>query len=179
LHAALTQGHVIKVLVVYSTPFWRTMGLSGEGFAPHSSSVIKEIYDNSPPAARPGVICCFLVGDVAVRAAALPGGVDGQEFHDLVLQSVAGYLGPCALAADAIVARDWSAEQWTGGGYCGTFGLGGITEHYASRNRSVGPIAFAATELAGTGFMHMEGALRSGSAAAAAAKADILAASKL
>ena len=179
LHASLTQGHVIKILAVYPTPFWRAMGLSGEGFAPHSCSAIKEIYDNTPPAGHPGVVCSFLVGDAAVRAAALPGGLDGNDFRDLVLSSLARFLGPCARTADAIVARDWAAEQWTGGGYCGTFGLGGITEHCMNRSRSVGPIVFAATELAGAGFMHMEGALRSGAAAAAAVRAEILAASKL
>ena len=179
LHAAVTQGHVIKVLVVYPIPFWRQMGLSGEGFAPHSSSMIKEIYDNTPPSGSPGVICSFIVGATAIRAAELPGGVKGQEFRDVVLQALARFLGPVALTADAIVACDWSAEKWTGGGYCGTFGFGGIAEHCQHRDRNVGPIFFAATELAGFGHMHMEGALRSGMAAAAAVRSEIPAWSKL
>jgi monoamine oxidase len=160
-------------------PFWRQMGLSGEGFAPHSSSIIKEIYDNTPPPGSPGVICSFIVGAAAIRAAELPGGVKGQDFRDVVLQALARFLGPVALTADAIVACDWSAEKWTGGGYCGTFGFGGITEHCQHRDRNVGPIFFAATELAGFGHMHMEGALRSGMAAAAAVRSEIPAWSKL
>ena len=179
LHAALPQGNVIKVLVVYPVPFWREIGLAGEGFAPHSCSIIKEIYDNSPPSGRPGVICSFIVGDAAARAGAAPGGVRAQAFRDLVLQGLCRFLGPAALNADALVACDWSAEKWTGGGYCGTFGLGGIVAHGSNRNRNVGPLYFAATELAGVGHMHMEGALRSGLAAAAAARAGMLAASKL
>jgi putrescine oxidase len=179
LHSALTQGHVIKILAVYPTPFWRLMGLSGEGFAPHSCSAIKEIYDNTPPCGSPGVICSFLVGDAAVRAAALPGGVVGTHFRDMVVFNLASFLGSCALNPDAVVACDWSAEDWTGGGYCGTFGLGGVTQHCLNRNRSVGPIVFAATELAGAGYMHMEGALRSGLAAAATVRAEVTGSSKL
>jgi putrescine oxidase len=179
LHAAMTQGHVIKILVVYPLPFWRELGLSGEGFAPHSCSIFKEIYDNTPSSGRPGVICSFLVGKAAVAAAAMPGGVEGRCFHDLVVHGISRFLGPDALIADAVVARDWSAEQWTGGGYCATFGFGGVTEHACGRDRCVGPLYFAATELAGVGHMHMEGALRSGSAAAAALLAGIRASSKL
>lgn len=179
LHAALTQGHVIKILAVYSTPFWRPMGLSGEGFAPHSCSAIKEIYDNTPPSGSPGVVCSFLVGDAAVRAAALPGGVGSSCFRDMVVLSLANFLGPSALNPDAVLACDWSSEEWTGGGYCGSFGLGGVTEHCVNRNRNVGPIFFAATELAGAGYMHMEGALRSGLAAAAAVTAEVMSLSKL
>jgi len=179
LHAALPQGNVIKILVVYSTPFWREFGLAGEGFAPHSCSIIKEIYDNTPPSGSPGVICSFIVGDAAARAAAAPGGVTTQGFRDMVLQGLCRFLGPAALNAGALVACDWSAEKWTGGGYCGTFGLGGIVAHGSNRDRSVGPLHFAATELAGVGHMHMEGALRSGMAAAAAARAGVRTASKL
>ena len=61
----------------------------------------------------------------------------------------------------------------------GTFGLGGIIAHGSNRDRSIGPLHFAATELAGVGHMHMEGALRSGMAAAAAARAGVRTASKL
>ncbi len=173
LHSALTQGHVIKILAVYTTPFWRPLGLSGEGFAPHKCSIIKEIYDNTPPSGCPGVICSFLVGDTAVQAAAIPGGLKSKGFRDMVVHGLALFLGPAALTPDAIVACDWSAEQYTGGGYCGTFGFNGVTEHCFNRNRNVGPIFFAATELAGVGHMHMEGALRSGSAAAAAVRAEV------
>jgi putrescine oxidase len=174
LHASLTQGRVIKVLAVYPMPFWRPMGLSGEGFAPHNCSIIKEIYDNTPPSGCPGVICSFLVGDAALRVAAMPGGLNAKGFQDMVVQGLALFLGPPALSPDSIVACDWSAEKWTGGGYCGTFGFGGINEHCPNRNRNVGPIFFAATELAGVGHMHMEGALRSGSCAAALVRAEVL-----
>ena len=89
------------------------------------------------------------------------------------------FVGPAAFNADALAACDWSAAKRTGGGYCGTFGWDGNVAHGSNRNRNVGTLYFAATELAGVGHMHMEGALRSGLAAAAAARAGMLAASKL
>ncbi len=66
LHQAMTQGDVIKVLAVYDEPFWRTDGLAGEGFAPYE--LVREVYDNTPPAGRPGVLCTFLAGEKAHAA---------------------------------------------------------------------------------------------------------------
>ena len=54
------EGFVMKFLAVYEEPFWRTDGLSGEGFAPHQ--FVRELYDNSPPSASVGVLCTFLPG---------------------------------------------------------------------------------------------------------------------
>jgi putrescine oxidase len=48
--AALTPGAVTKCLAVYPRPFWRTSGLSGEGFSPHHA--VREVYDNTPPKVR-------------------------------------------------------------------------------------------------------------------------------
>jgi putrescine oxidase len=48
--AALTPGAVTKCLAVYSQPFWRSRGLSGEGFSPHHA--VREVYDNTPPKVR-------------------------------------------------------------------------------------------------------------------------------
>ena len=72
LHQAMTQGDVIKVLAVYDEPFWRAEGLAGEGFAPYQ--LVREVYDNTPPAGRPGVLCTFLAGERAAggRAARRP-----------------------------------------------------------------------------------------------------------
>ena len=66
LHQAMTQGDVIKVLAVYDEPFWRAEGLAGEGFAPYE--LVREVYDNTPPAGRPGVLCTFLAGEKAQAA---------------------------------------------------------------------------------------------------------------
>jgi putrescine oxidase len=159
LHQAMTQGDVIKVLAVYEEPFWRAEGLAGEGFAPYQ--LVREVYDNTPPAGRPGVLCTFLAGEKAQAAERL----EADERQRLVLEGFARFFGPGALDATAVIERDWSQEEWTRGAYAATFGIGGLSRHGPDLNRPVGPIHWACTDLAGVGHMHMEGAIRSGQAA--------------
>ncbi len=165
LHQAMTQGDVIKVLAVYDEPFWRADGLAGEGFAPYG--FVREVYDNTPPAGRPGVLCVFLAGEKAQLAERLP----ATERQQRILGGLADLLGPQALGAREIVERNWSEEEWTRGAYAATFGVGGLSRYGPDLTRPVGPIHWACTDLAGIGHMHMEGAIRSGKRAAA----DVLA----
>jgi putrescine oxidase len=160
LHQAMTQGDVIKVLAVYDEPFWRADGLAGEGFAPYA--FVREVYDNTPPAGAPGVLCTFLAGERARTAERLEPG----ERRRLVLEGLARFFGPRAHDAVDVIERDWSQEEWTRGAYAATFGIGGLSRHGADLTRPVGPIHWACTDLAGIGHMHMEGAVRSGRAAA-------------
>ncbi len=160
LHQAMTQGDVIKVLAVYDEPFWRADGLAGEGFAPYA--FVREVYDNTPPAGLPGVLCTFLAGERARTAERLEPG----ERRRLVLEGLADFFGPRALDAVDVIERDWSQEEWTRGAYAATFGIGGLSRHGADLTRPVGSILWAGTDLAGIGHMHMEGAVRSGRAAA-------------
>lgn len=160
LHQAMTQGDVIKVLVVYDKPFWRGDGLAGEGFAPYQ--LVREVYDNTPPAGKPGVLCTFLAGENAHAAETL----DPAERRRLVLDGLARFFGPRALQAVDVIERDWSEEEWTRGAYAATFGVGGLSRYGPDLARPVGPIHWAGTDLAGVGHMHMEGAIRSGKAAA-------------
>ena len=162
IHQAMTQGDVIKVLAVYDEPFWRAEGLAGEGFAPYE--FVREVYDNTPPAGRPGVLCTFLAGEKARAAERL----DAAERRRLVLEGLALFFGPRALAATEVIERDWSQEEWTRGAYAATFGIGGLSRHGPDLTRPVGPVHWACTDLAGVGHMHMEGAIRSGRAAARA-----------
>ena len=162
LHQAMTQGDVIKVLAVYDGPFWRADGLAGEGFAPYA--FVREVYDNTPPAGTPGVLCTFLAGERARSAERLEAG----ERRRLVLEGLAQFFGRRALDAVDVIERDWSQEEWTRGAYAATFGVGGLSRHGTGLARPVGPIHWAGTELAGIGHMHMEGAVRSGRAAARA-----------
>ena len=160
LHQAMTQGDVIKVLAVYDEPFWRAEDLAGEGFAPYE--LVREVYDNTPPSGRPGVLCTFLAGERAESA----GRLDEAERRKLVLAGFSRFFGPRALDAIDVVEQDWSAEEWTRGAYAATFGVGGLSRFGPDLRRPVGPIHWAGSDLAGVGHMHMEGAIRSGEAAA-------------
>jgi putrescine oxidase len=161
LQQASSQGSVTKILGVYPEPFWRAEGLSGEGFAPHQ--LVRELYDNSPPSASVGVLCTFLPGEQAEFA----GRLNPKARRELVLEGMAKFVGPAALQATDYIETDWSAEEWTRGAYASTFGIGGLTRFGPDLRRPVGPIHWACSDSAGFGHMHMEGAARSGEAAAA------------
>lgn len=158
----LSQGSIIKCLAVYDTPFWRDEGLSGQGFAPYG--LVSEIYDNSPPSGSVGVIVTFLAGEKAERA----GRMLPEQRREAVLEGIAAYLGPGAKGAVGFIEVDWADEEWTRGAYGTSFGPGGLTRFGEDLRRPVGPIHWACTDIAGVGHIHMDGAIRSGQAAARA-----------
>ncbi|HUG64278.1 MAG TPA: FAD-dependent oxidoreductase [Gaiellaceae bacterium] len=165
LQQGSSQGSVTKFLAVYDHPFWREDGLSGEGFAPFG--LVRELYDNTPPSASVGVLCTFLPGEQADVVARMSPGARRAA----ILEGLAAFVGPEALRATDLIETDWSAEEWTRGAYASTFGIGGLTRFGPDLRRPVGPIHWACSDIAGFGHMHMEGAARSGEAAAA----DVLA----
>jgi len=167
LEQGISQGVVIKALAVYDHPFWREDGLSGQGFAPRL--LVRELYDNSPPSGEPGVLLTFLAGEHAEAASRMT----PEARRAAVLDGFASYVGDAAREAVEYHELDWSAEEWTRGAYCATFGVGGLTRFGEDLRRPIGPIHWACTEIAGIGHMHMEGAIRSGETAAAAVLAAL------
>jgi len=167
LEQGLSQGVVIKALAVYDHPFWREDDLSGQGFAPHL--LVRELYDNSPPSGEPGVLLTFLAGENAEAAARM----SPDARRAAVLDGFADYVGPEARQIAEYHELDWSAEEWTRGAYAATFAVGGLTRFGEDLRRPIGPIHWACTDIAGVGHMHMEGAIRSGEAAATAILVDL------
>jgi putrescine oxidase len=161
MQQASSQGSVTKYLAVYDHPFWREDGLSGEGFAPYE--LVRELYDNTPPSASVGVLCTFLPGEQADHVARM----HADARRAAILDGMAAFVGPEALRATELIETDWSAEEWTRGAYASTFGIGGLTRFGRDMRRPIGPIHWACSDIAGFGNMHMEGAARSGDAAAA------------
>lgn len=159
--AAMHQGVVNKVQVIYEAPFWRAAGLSGAGFAP--GELIREVYDNSPADGSRGVLVTFLTAEVGARAAGISISARKKEIYE----SLVRYFGRKAARPLAYVERDWSTEPWTRGAYGATFEVGGVTKHWEVARRPIGPLRFASTDIAGVGHIHMDGAVRMGRAAAA------------
>ncbi|MGH2960597.1 MAG: flavin monoamine oxidase family protein [Solirubrobacterales bacterium] len=167
MEQALSQGSIIKVLAVYEQPFWRQEGLSGQGFAPYE--LVRELYDNSPPSAAVGVVTTFLAGENAERA----GRMSALARRDAVLEGISKYVGPHGLEPIDFIETVWSAEEWTRGAYGTSYGVGGLTRFGEDLRRSIGPIHWACTDIAGVGHIHMEGAIRSGQRAADACLAAV------
>lgn len=156
----ISQGSVIKVLAVYDHPFWREDGLAGEAFAPYQ--FVREAYDNSPPGGEPGVLVTFLAAERSEAA----GRMGTTERRTAILEDLARLFGDEARDAVDVIEVDWSAEEWTRGAYAATFEVGGLSRFGADLRRPIGPLCFACSDIAGIGNMHMEGAIRSGRAAA-------------
>ncbi|HYH62606.1 MAG TPA: FAD-dependent oxidoreductase, partial [Solirubrobacterales bacterium] len=164
-HAALAEawkgGNLIKVTAVYPEPFWRDAGLSGEGVSLDGPVTIT--FDNAPPSGSPGALVGFVGGSDVPGYNDLP---DAGR-RDVALGTFARLFGPLALNAEAFLERDWFAEDYSRGGPVSNLGPGVLSRHGRALREPAGPIHFAATEYASRWCGYMDGAVRSGEAAAA------------
>lgn len=162
---ALTQqipaGSVIKVQVGYPTPFWREDGLNG--FVLGLDNALGVVVDNSPADGSCGVLVSFFEGAHARRAAEL--GAD--ERRKLIVDTLVRYFGPMASEPFDIVEQDWMSEEFTRGCYGGRLGAGVWTQFGSALAAPIGRIHWAGAETSGIWNGYMDGAVRSGSRAAA------------
>ena len=165
-HAALAEawkgGDLIKLTATYAEPFWRDDDLSGEGVG--TTGAVSVTFDNTPPSGSPGALVGFVGGDDAPGYAELP---DAGR-REVALGGFARLFGPNALEADRFLERDWLAEEWAKGGPVSNLGPGVLATHGRALREPVGPLHFAATEYASVWCGYMDGAVRSGEAAATA-----------
>jgi putrescine oxidase len=154
-------GLVIKVQLVYPTPFWREQGLSGTGFAPYLP--LHEVYDNTPEGDSRG----FLVGFVAGLNADALGRLSADERRARILESAAVYFGEPALTPTVFHESDWQHQELTGGAYGTSFDLGSLTRYGTKLREPMGAIDFGSSDVAGLGFQHVDGAIRVGTEIAA------------
>jgi monoamine oxidase len=162
-HQALQRmpmGSVVKVHVVFERPWWRARGLSGQVLSDGAGPQL--VYDNSVPGSALGVLLAFLEGDEALAWA--DRGSDARA--DMLTARLRDLFGGGVPAPVAIVERDWTAERFTGGCYGAVLPPGVWTRFGPQLREPVGRVHFAAAELATTWAGYMEGAVRSGEAAA-------------
>jgi monoamine oxidase len=158
------QGLVIKVGMVYPTPFWREQGLSGGSL--DYSAMASETADSSAPEGygTAGVLTGFIYTDQARAAALLP----AQERRRKILAEMAARFGEKALTPDRIVEMNWSTQVWTRGCYGGYLAPGATALFKSAVRDPVGPFHWAGTETSPEWPTFIEGAIRSGERAAAA-----------
>jgi monoamine oxidase len=154
------QGHLIKWEAVYDTPFWRAEGLAGQAVS--DSGLATTTFDNSPPSGTPGVLFGFMGGSNAARAAALS--VAGRR--QAVLGDFVNYYGPQAANPKTYFEMDWRREAWSRGCPVGHTGTNVLHKYGPALRRPFRRIHWAGSELAEYWLGYMDGAVRSGEAAA-------------
>ena len=153
------MGAVVKCHAVYDEPFWRADGLSGQGSSDRGP--VRVVFDNSPPSGRPGVLLGFLEGRYARTT-------PPAQRRGLVLGAFARLFGPRAARPDRWLEQDWSAEEWSRGGYGGALPPGTWTQLGPALREPVGRVVWAGAETATRWNGYMDGAVRSGQDAARA-----------
>jgi monoamine oxidase len=156
-------GTVAKCMAIYDEPFWREEGLSGQGTS--EAGPVRLTYDNSPPDGSPGVLLGFLEG----RHARELGRLRAPERRVAVLDCFARLFGPRAGRPDGYVERLWAEEEWSRGCYGCHMPTGAWTAYGPALRPSIGPLHWAGAEYASVWNGYMDGAVRSGEAAAHAA----------
>jgi monoamine oxidase len=160
LFASAVNGHLIKAEAVYSTPFWRESGFSGQVVA--DVGFCTSTFDNSPPDGSYGVLFGFIGGAPARHFARR----SAAERRAAALENLAHYVGPRARHPLEYVEMDWTRERWTQGCPTGYFRPCILTRYGRALGRPVGRVHFAGTETADFWAGYMDGAVRSGERAA-------------
>ncbi len=156
-------GTVVKTVLVFKSPWWRDLGLSGRYGA--TAGFFNAMIDGSPADGSAGVLVLFATACSGRRLAAAGSeaeriGIAMAELRGLVATAI-----PAPLAARSV---DWTADPWSLGGYASRRGPGAWIKG-PDLFRSLGRIHFAGTETATEWRSFMEGALQSAEIGAAAA----------
>jgi monoamine oxidase len=154
-------GTVAKCMAIYDEPFWRAESLSGQGTSDRGP--VRLTFDNSPPDGSPGVLLGFLEGRAARELGRLP----EDERRTAVIDCFTRLFGPRAATPGAYVERLWAEEEWTRGCYGCHMPTGAWTNYGPALHPPLGPLHWAGAEYARVWNGYMDGAVRSGEAAAA------------
>jgi monoamine oxidase len=160
LRRRMPLGTLMKAEAVYDEPFWRKDGLSG--MALKIDGVVPEMFDNTPPDGKPGVLMGFHGG----HAWRLWRGRSAHDRRQAVLQDFAQAFGPQALNPRDYVEQDWTRERWTRGAPVSVLGTGTLTDFGPALTEPFGLVHWAGTETATYWNGYMDGAASSGKRAA-------------
>jgi monoamine oxidase len=160
LLARYTPGDMIKVQVVYPTPWWRANGFTGQWVISNGPAGVT--YDNTPESGAPGVILGFVGGRFAKTFRTLDPAARKQAFVD----QVAAAFGDEARADSDYFDLDWTSEPFTRGCPTGSTAPGVLSRFGAHIRPPIGRVHWAGTETADYWAGYMDGAVRSGERAA-------------
>lgn len=155
-----SPGCAVKAHLIYPTPLWRDLGLSG--WSVSASGPLLSTVDDSPPDGTVGVLTGFVTGAEAHRVAALPARLRRAE---MVAQ--AGRLFPELPPPTRVRVTDWVNEKYSRGCYAALSGPEDWVRYGSRRAEPHQRVHWAGTETSTSFFGLMEGAIRSGLRAAA------------
>jgi monoamine oxidase len=162
--ALLTQrvpgGSVIKELIVYGEPFWRTDGLTGQSFA--LNDPVGGTLDGSTDSGKPGILIGLSSGSQARALAHL----NAADRRKAILDSLARRFGPQAASPVEYYEHDWANEIWSRGCFGAHFPPGVLTNFGPALRAPVGRIHWAGTETSSAFHNSINGAVESGERAA-------------
>lgn len=165
------MGSILKVNILYPTPFWRSAGLAGQ--ATSDSGMVRATFDNTPypdsaaTDVQPGALLGFIEGDEARYWMART----RQERYQQAISDMANYFGPAALqplgGINGYYEALWNLDPYSDGGPVAHPAVGATVGYGAALTAPVGLIHWAGTETAARWTGYMDGAVESGYRAAA------------
>ena len=161
------MGSVIKFWVAYDRPFWRAKGLNGLLFT--DASPLGLAVDATPDNAQVGLIAGFFEGERAIEWGMRP----QSDRRAKIVGEITRLLGPEGANAIDYIDNDWPSEEWSRGCYGGVATPGTLSLFGQALRQPVGRIHWAGTEASPMWTGYIEGAIRAGENAAAAALASI------
>lgn len=141
------MGDSVKVVALYSEPFWRRDGFAGAAMSRRGP--LTEIHDMSGPDGNPAALFGF------ARAASMHPGIE-IDIRDQLTR----IFGPHAATPTNLLIQDWSREQWTAAPSTGGSPEYGLFGHPLYRQPALGGrLHWSSTETAQSFAGHIEGAL--------------------
>ncbi|MBP2330431.1 monoamine oxidase [Kibdelosporangium banguiense] len=162
----LPMGSVTKCIATYPEPFWRRAGLSGSALSLRGPIALT--VDSSPQSGRRGVLIGFVNGATARDLAAH----SSADRRSILLDAFTRLFGPQAATPVTFVERNWNEQPFARGGYSAVFPPGAWTQLGHALRAPVGRIHWAGTETSSRWYGYIDGAVRSGEAAADAIAAQ-------
>ncbi len=158
----MIPGEVTKYIIDYDAAFWRRKDLTGRYVG--DVHPVDMVFDGTPEGVTSRArLVAFVRGTRAREWSRL--GVD--ERRNRVLTLLRDHFGDEALKPKAFFWYDWTADEWSGGGFGAVYPLGALTRYGCTFAAPKGSrIHWAGTETADEWPNYMEGALQAGERAA-------------
>ncbi|MBX3191857.1 MAG: FAD-dependent oxidoreductase [Labilithrix sp.] len=160
LAARMPMGRMIKIVVLYDAPFWRTRGFSGE--VVYAEGPLSVVFDNGSHDGVQAALVGFIGGDDAASFREK----DASARRASVLAALVRAFGERARAPAEYVEHDWNAEEWSGGCPVATMPSGAMAACAQELRAPTGRIHWAGTETALASPGYLEGAIEAGERAA-------------